>query len=642
MGVGVHDEELRSWAQSYGSGRLAQAIAEEDSALAEELYVRERRDQELPSFLIDVDDWVMEPLTDPTPDVEELLLDIREYLDVLNIQHDSCDLVLVTDDDSVGRYESVPAVRITGWLGERVLLGLAPPGVGWLPTIGVGFPFGSPTVTGDALRPTGYGSAYGIRHPAAQEALRTSAVILIDTFPDGEPKEELLELWPSDARDLIDDELIHDLMDTVFLVGWKLGQPTRLELASFAEHIAAVLMFHEAEGLLDGYSEHLPPDAYEPALENLRDGLEALLDEDFAFHLPYITDASLAVFVPSGVASRRMSLWAPLHRTAGDPPPRITSDEEPDWSITSLPGVTPREANKASGERDAAERRSKLRYVAQLMSDVQWRCETVRGQPVLVGDTSERSGELVLWGPTAGRAARTYSVWPVERYETAGAFEDPESENDEQWHLSWPELFEVLAPSEHPFAVDLVMEVVDRTMNWAHGVVGHALPGGQLDPLREAPKLLDGAVALREHLEKVRASGLVHDARLTRNGINHPQFGHPDGMRFLARARFGVPDDREFAQVQADFNQSIYDFSPLPVSLGIEPHEDDDVSVVVTCALDAPSVEDALELSNEVITQVRWRVGLMPINFEDGDDVNEIRYDLEDLQAIDDDSGSED
>jgi hypothetical protein len=444
----------------------------------ESIYLRERRDSELPSFLLEVEDWHVERLSDPDPDLLELVADIEDYMDAMGIRYEACEPVLVGASEADGLYQDAPAVRVTGWLGRYKLIGLAPSDhVLGLPTISAAFPAGVPSVTGDALRPTGYGSAYDIRHPAAQEALRNAAVVLLDMFPDGDPEADLLPFWPEDARDLIDDELVRDLMDTVFLVGWKLGQPTRLELSS--SRVVGVL-------------GHVPAVQLEMAL--------SVLEE-------------------------------------------------------------------------------------------------------------EHGGDLL-----------------------SEAAANPEVESDEQWHLSWREFFEALPQIQHPLAVDLVLEVVGRTMDWALGVVGHALPGGQLDPIREAPKLLDGAAALREHLEDVRAQGLVHDERLTRHGINHPQFGRPGGMRFLAKARFGMPDDRDFAKVQADFNQSIYDFSPLPVSLGLEAHPDEDGSVLVNCALSAPSVEEAFELSHEVITQVRWRVGLSPIDLEAGDDDDEIQYELEDLR----------
>lgn len=103
----------------------------------------------------------------------------------------------------------------------------------------------------------------------------------------------------------------------------------------------------------------------------------------------------------------------------------------------------------------------------------------------------------------------------------------------------------------------------------------------------------------------------MRDERLTRFGVRHELFGSPD-LRFVAEARFAPSPEQTFDEVQGKFNQAIYDFSPLPISLGIEPHEEGDGSLLVRCAMGVPSIEEADDLANEVISQILWRVGLQP------------------------------
>ena|SRR5437868_10130103 len=103
-------------------------------------------------------------------------------------------------------------------------------------------------------------------------------------------------------------------------------------------------------------------------------------------------------------------------------------------------------------------------------------------------------------------------------------------------------------------------------------------------------------------------------------------------MRFVAEARFAPEPESSFDEVQGKFNQTIYDFSPLPISLGIEPHEDDDGSVVVRCALGVDSVEEAFDLAHEVISQVLWRVGLEPIDLTEGEEGDEVGFEIFDRE----------
>lgn len=95
---------------------------------------------------------------------------------------------------------------------------------------------------------------------------------------------------------------------------------------------------------------------------------------------------------------------------------------------------------------------------------------------------------------------------------------------------------------------------------------------------------------------------------------------------------------RDLDQAQGEFNQAIYGFSPLPVNLGIEPHDEEDGSVLVRCAMGVASIEEAEEVANEVISQILWRVALRPIDLEDGEGVDEVRFEIVDLQGEGDQS----
>jgi hypothetical protein len=49
------------------------------------------------------------------------------------------------------------------------------------------------------------------------------------------------------------------------------------------------------------------------------------------------------------------------------------------------------------------------------------------------------------------------------------------------------------------------------------------------------------------------------------------------------------------------------------------------------------SVEEAHELANEVISQILWRVGLQPIDLEEGEEIDEVGFRIVDLEHSDDD-----
>jgi hypothetical protein len=46
----------------------------------------------------------------------------------------------------------------------------------------------------------------------------------------------------------------------------------------------------------------------------------------------------------------------------------------------------------------------------------------------------------------------------------------------------------------------------------------------------------------------------------------------------------------------------------------------------------ADTVEEADELANEVISQILWRVGLQPIDLEEGEEIDEVGFRIIDLE----------
>lgn len=156
-----------------------------------------------------------------------------------------------------------------------------------------------PGKTDSRPRPTAYGSTYGLRHPAAQEALRIAAIVTMDQLADLGP-EELAESLPPDAGDLVDDELVVDFVDTLFLVGWKFGQPRPLMLSSLAEQIAGLMLIRHAEGSLED-REVLSPSGLEQARGELADLEHLALDVEFVYeYLPSVDAQNLGDVVPRG------------------------------------------------------------------------------------------------------------------------------------------------------------------------------------------------------------------------------------------------------------------------------------------------------------------------------------------------------
>jgi hypothetical protein len=644
-------KEMQQWAGTYGSGRLLQAL--ESGERPQRIYRAERRDRDLPGFEVDADgSWHVERLRDPSQEAMQALEAVQGHLADWEIEHHECELVYIPEDREQGRWFGRPAVRITGWLGRHALIGFVPDQVdtGFGP-ITARYPDGVRVASGSTLRPTAYGSAYGVKHPAVQEALRHAAIVSVDMFGDCGPNETLEEYLPPDAHDLIDDELVDDFTDTIFLVGWKLGQPARLELSSLAEQIAGAIILSEAEVALDMYGDALTEAACKEAATELEQARESILGEEFVHEqLPYIAEYSLADLVPDVSGPRRTSLWAPKHPDAGDPPPRITGSDEPDWSLTDHPGITAREWVASDRERDREQRvmtdteatQGIEQTIATLVPSAQWRAhdDDDGGTTNLIGELPDGQA-LLLRPPPPIAGSRHVHAWALDRYATLAAVSAEENSSEQHETLTWERLFEILPTAAHPLAVDATLLAIDRTMGWVASVGGHALSGGALGPIRECAEALNGVVAMREELEGCRLEGAVRDQRLTRHGVRHELFGEPDRMHYQARARFAIHDDRDFDQVHADFNESVYDFNPLPVSLGLELHPDGDGSLCVQCAMGVADVEEAHDLANEVISQVRWRVGLTPIDLETGEQADEIGYEIVELDMADEEDTAE-
>jgi hypothetical protein len=273
-----------------------------------------------------------------------------------------------------------------------------------------------------------------------------------------------------------------------------------------------------------------------------------------------------------------------------------------------------------------------LESLAREIAELPWALEFDRHVPYLLAARPE--GELAcLHPPPAIHGAARVSpwAWVYGRYPDRAAAFDPEAEPQDRRILDWPDFFRVFPGRSHPLAVDAVLAVIEWTLEWVRAVGGHALTAGAVTPLEQSAEALEGVVAMREQLERCRAAGLVEDERLTRFGVRHELFGSPD-LRFVAEARFAAPPGRSFDEVQGDFNQAIFDFSPLPISLGIEPFEEGDGSLLVRCAMGADSVEEAHDLANEVISQILWRVGLQPIDLEEGEVIDEVGFGIVELE----------
>lgn len=623
--------EMEAWAKVYGSGRLLHAL--EHGERPQRIYRAERRERELPGFHIDADgSWRAEPLRDPSYEAFRALEAVEEHLAEWEIEYSGCELVFVPDGrenrDAVGR----AAVRITGWLDRHVLFGFVPT-VGRYGPITGEYPDGVRVSSGSAVRPTAYASAYGIRHPAAQEALRHAAVVVVDFFNDGEPNEALKEYLPPDAHDLIDDGLVNDISDTLFLVGWKLGQPTRHEISSYAEQIATHLILLEAQSALETFGGSLTQAAYKAAERELQDAFETILDPEWVYEaLPGIDHLSLAQFVPTGVP-RRTSLWAPLHPEAGDPAPRTTGSEEPDWTLTDTPGEWAGDQDDAAEQRqDALRREAELPAIFRA---ARWRAGR---QADLRGQLPDRR-VLVLRVPSRrSRRGSRAMPWLLDCFQDARAARGTQSE----WShpLAWEQVFELLPAKAHRLAVDAVFAEVASAKEWALQLARHVLPGGAFDSLRMSVQLLEGVEALRKQLERCRRMGVVRDRRLTAHGLRHAAFGRKDRMRFEAVARFALEEDQTFEQVQANFGYAVEEVESLPIRLALEAHPDDGGSVHVRCGLAVKTIDEAFAVEHEVISQLCWRLQLEPIDFNSGEAGDEVGYELYELVEESDDSAA--
>lgn len=628
--------EMEAWAKVYGSGRLLHAL--EHGERPQRIYRAERRERELPGFHIDPDmSWRVEPLRDPSHEAVRALEAVDAHLAEWEIGCTGCELVFAADGRGDGDDDGRAAVRITGWLGRHALFGFVPAN-GRKGPITEEYPDGVHVSSGSALRPTAYASAYGIKHPAAQEALRHAAIVVVDFFVDLEPKETLKEYLPPDAHDLIDDRLVSDVSDTLFLVGWKLGQPTRHEISSYAEQIAAHLILQEAQAALEMQGSSLTEEAYKAAERELENAFEDILDPDWVYEdLPEIDRLSLADLVPSGVP-RRASLWAPRHPEIGDPAPRTTGDEEPAWTLTDELGKSPSDQTGAEERRqDAARRETEL---PDMFRTAHWRAShgaRLRGElPSLRAELPDRE-MLVLCVPDRGIGRNPRAKhWRLEcfRGERAAGQMQPE------WShlLAWEQVFEMLPSKIHPLAVDAVFAEVAAAKDWASELTDHVLPGGAFDSLENSVRLLNGVEILREQLERCRCMGVIRDKRLTADGLQHAEFGRKDRMHFEAVVRFALEGDKTFEKIQAGFGYVVEEVDSLPISLELEAHPSDDKSVYVRCGLAVKTVGEASAVANEVISQLRWRLRLEPIDFERGRSSDEVGFEMNELVEASDDS----
>lgn len=635
MSEADHDRRaIAEWADRFGSGRLRLALQAGDPVRP--LYLEERGQMELPGFELRLDDPVR-VVAVPEPDRQaiEARESVVEYLDAFGIRYGTCEIVRMENGHDRG-----PAIRIEGWEeGVTAIAAITRPDGSVL--IGDGYPDGVPGTASSPLRPVAYGSAFRLRHPVAQEALRAAAIVAVDQLSDL-GAEELEEFLPPDAHDLIDESLVGDFVDTLFLVGWKFGQPRRLELASLAEQIAGYMLIREAEAMLEDV-EYLPEEAIAEARRELDDLQLSVLDEEFLYeYLPSVESFELAAVVPAGVDSRLASLWAPLHASEAAPSPRTTGDDEPEWSLTDQPGTTPRQRVAADRQDRDKETEAEMDSLARELAGLPWELEFERHSPYLLAVRPDGDVACLRPPPAINGAARVSPwAWAYGRYPDRAAVFDPEAEPQDRRVLDWPDFFRTFPARFHPLAVDAVLAVIEWTLEWVRAVGGHALPAGAVTPLEQSAKALEGIVAMREQLESCRAAGLVEDERLTRFGVRHELFGSPD-LRFVAEARFAAPPGRGFDEVQGDFNQAIFDFSPLPISLGIEPYEEGDGSLLVRCAMGADSVEEAHDLANEVISQILWRVGLQPIDLEEGEEIDEVGFRIVDLEEEEEPPDEED
>jgi hypothetical protein len=627
--------EMEAWAKVYGSGRLLHALAHGERP--QRIYRAERRERELPGFHIDPDmSWRAEPLRDPSHEAVRALEAVEAHLVEWEIGYTGCELVFAADGRGNGDADGRAAVRITGWLGRHALFGFVPAS-GRKGPITEEYPDGVRVSSGSALRPTAYASAYGIKHPAAQEALRHAAIVAVDFFVDFEPKETLKQYLPSDAHDLIDDELVNDLSDTLFLVGWKLGQPTRHAISSYAEQIATHLILREAQAALEMHGSSLTEEAYKAAESELENAFEDILDPDWVYEdLPEIDRLSLTDLVPTGVP-RRASLWAPWHPEMGDPAPRTTGDEEPTWTLTDEPGESPSDQTGAEERRqDAARREAEL---PDMFRTACWQAghgARQRGElPSLRGELPDRK-TLVLCVPDRGNRNPRAMHWHLECFRG----EPAERKMQAEWShpLAWERVFELLPSKIHPLAVDAVFAEIAAAKDWASELTDHVLPGGVLHPLEISVQLLNGVEALRDQLERCRRMGVIRDRRLTANGLRHAEFGRKDRMRFEAVVRFALEGDETFEGIQADFGYVIEDVDSLPISLELEAHPSDDKSVHVRCGLAVETVGEASAVANEVISQLRWRLRLEPIDFESGERSDEVGFEIYELVEASNDS----
>ena len=150
--------------------RLRAMLAAEERPLT--LYRQERRDRDFPGLFIDPECRAeLRVVEAPSPEAVAAREAVVEHVASSFYDADPPDVDIDrVDGPTAGLGGSFivgwEAVRVNGWLGRHALLGLiAPPqhSASW--TIDDDYPPQAIVNTHDRLRPTAYGSAYGVSHP---------------------------------------------------------------------------------------------------------------------------------------------------------------------------------------------------------------------------------------------------------------------------------------------------------------------------------------------------------------------------------------------------------------------------------------------------------------------------------------------
>ena len=113
---------IQEWADRYGSGRLRQALEEDE--LPRRLYLEERAAYELPGFEVDFErSFQLEAVDDPDQVSVEALGSVEEAIEISGIAHDALNLVRRTtkQGDRSPRGSRTELRRAMSWIGKNVL-----------------------------------------------------------------------------------------------------------------------------------------------------------------------------------------------------------------------------------------------------------------------------------------------------------------------------------------------------------------------------------------------------------------------------------------------------------------------------------------------------------------------------------------